>query len=65
MPVITLKDIEGDNPRKKLGVNNGPALISVSEFVRDPRAPVYVATVSAKLQLTTSRLNAHGVLTNS
>jgi hypothetical protein len=51
--------------RKKLGVNNGPALISVSEFVRDPRAPVYVATVSAKLQLTTSRLNAHGVLTNS
>ena len=51
--------------RKKLGVNNGPALISVSEFVRDPRAPVYVATVSAKLQLTTSRLNAHGVLTNA
>lgn len=51
--------------RKKLGVNNGPALISVSEFVRDPRAPVYVATVSAKVQLTTSRLNAHGMLLNA
>lgn len=51
--------------RKKLGVNNGPALVSVSEFVRDPRAPVYVATVSAKIQLTTSRLNGHGMLLNA
>lgn len=54
-----------DSARKKAGVERGPQILSISEFIRHSERPVYTATVSGKIQFTTSRLNAHGSLLNA
>lgn len=51
--------------RKKLGLQDTPAIFSVSEFIRDSNAPVYNAIISCTMQVVTKNLSAHGMLVNA